>query len=341
MSKLSERFKKVYEEVSTDNDELKNNLLEKVNSVPYWNEYTPEKQRDMVKSFVENSDIENKEPVCEKLVPIVTGFGPLQNLLENEKVDAVFVNDINSVHIEIDGRVFDSEMKLSQSMLQYVLNITGKHDENIYTSRIDNFIIDVIKPDVCQNGVNISIRKVKDFDICTLIENEMLTKELYEFLSEQILNKKRILISGDINSGKSTLLDVLIKDCLSDRRCYLLENSGLYSDNSEMLVKFDVSKCDYETLLAIVLKSSPEYIISDLNFPDERFLISTMRANSLECAFRLLVAQNGDMSEKYAKLKVLNDYDYIVHLDNHKISAIAELKPAKTMALSVNVIFER
>jgi hypothetical protein len=47
------------------------------------------------------------------------------------------------------------------------------------------------------------------------------------------------------------------------------------------------------------------------------------------------------MSEKFAKLKVLNDFDYIIYLENFKITSVAELKPAKTMALSVNVIYER
>lgn len=339
MSKLSDRFKNMsYDESQTEvlreNDELKNDLLEKVNSVPYWNEYSPEKQRDMVRNFVEKTDIEDKEPMCETLVPYVTKFGPLQNLLDNENVSAVFVNDVHSVHIEIDGRVFNTEMKLSQCMLQYVLNITGNRSENVYTCRIEDYIIDVIKPDVCLNGINIAIRKFKNSAVD-------LPAELFAFLAEKIAEKKRIVISGDVNSGKSTLLNMLLTTCLSDKRCYLFKNADFYGVKSDLLVAFDVSKCDYETLLAFAQKANPEYIVSDLNSVDDMALISTVRAKTADGAFRSLVAGYGEMAEKYAKLKVLNDFDYIVHLDKFEVASVVELQPAKTMALSVKIIFER
>jgi hypothetical protein len=354
MSKLSDRFKDIIEKekqtiveepqiktVEPENTELAENLLEKVNSVPYWNEYPSEKQRDMVKNFVKNSDTEDKEITSENLVPYVTGFGQLQNLLDNENVSAVFVNDVNSVFIEIDGRVFNAEMKLSQNMLQYILNMLGKTSESVYTKVLEDYVVDVITSDVCAGGIHISIRKVKNFDIDTLIKKGVLDKELLEFLVDKINNKKRIVIAGTVNSGKSTLLDCLIKSCLNNNRCYLLENSPSISTKSDALVKLKVTKDNYEQVLSIVQKSLPEYILSDLNEINDEADIITLRATSLESAFRALVSHYSDMSEKFAKLKVLNDFDYIIYLENFKITSVAELKPAKTMALSVNVIYER
>lgn len=337
MSKLSDRFKKIYEQPQIENlpesSELQNNLLEKVNSVPYWNEYAPEEQMNMVKSFVENLQVDDSEPVCESLLPIVTGFGPLQNLLDNEKVSAVFVNDLNSIHIEIGGKVFDTEIKLSENMLQYVLNLTGNRSEAVYTCKVDNYIVDVIKPEVSLSGINISIRKIKDFDV-------KIPQELSSFLREQIGNKKRIVITGNVNSGKSLLLKQLVRDYLTEKRCYIFEKNGFAGIKSGKFVNLNVSKFDYETLLSIAQKSNPEYIISDLNKVDDIAELSTLRAASLESAFRTLVANYPEMAEKYAKLKVLNDFDYIICVDGLKIVSVAELTPAKTMALSINILFE-
>ena len=150
MSKLSDRFKK-YDESKpiavVEETPPVEALLEKVNSVPYWNEYTVDEQCDMVRSFVKNADVENKEVIYNTIVPYVIAFGPLQKLLDNEKVNAVDVKDDMSVHIEIDGNVFDTEIVLSFNMLQYVLNYIKYSDKTAY-------MIDV-KPDE-----SITIRKI-------------------------------------------------------------------------------------------------------------------------------------------------------------------------------------
>lgn len=128
MSKLSERFKKEVVKIEESKpivvevNPLTEGLLEKVNSVPYWHEYTVDEQCDMVRSFVKNADVEDKETVYNTIAPYVIAFGPLQKLLDNEKVSAVLVNNNKSVHIEIEGRIFDTEMMLSNNMFQYVLN---------------------------------------------------------------------------------------------------------------------------------------------------------------------------------------------------------------------------
>ena len=138
MSKLSDRFKKdiVEPKFVVEENPLLEALLEKVNSVPYWNEYTLEQQCYLVKCFVEHSD--NQEADCEALISYVTAFGALQKFLDNENVKAVFVNDDMSVHIEIDGRVFNTEVVLSQNMLKYILNYIKYSDETAYTIDVKN-----------------------------------------------------------------------------------------------------------------------------------------------------------------------------------------------------------
>lgn len=152
MSKLSDRFKKNEEQqVVVEECPLLEELLEKVNSVPYWNEYTVEKQRELVGFFVANSDVDDKETVCKTLEDYVIAFGPLQKLIDNERVSAVFVKDVNSVYIEIDGREFNTEIGLSDNMFQYILNYVKYLREE---SAFEGWAVDI------SNGVNITIRKI-------------------------------------------------------------------------------------------------------------------------------------------------------------------------------------
>ena len=359
------------QEVSFDIDlesELKKLLLEKIDTIPVWFEYTSDKQKDLVKSFVENklaleaiklSDNE-KDDLIEKLFASIMGFGPLDYLIVQENVDAIYVNGINSVHIEINGKILNTEMKLNEKQINFILsNISSmsgvKFDssKNIWNCKVNNLVITIIMPNISQSGYNITIRKSCDFDMDKLIQNNMMSKEILDFIVLMINSKKNIVISGDINSGKTTLLDVLIKSTLEDKRAVLLESSSSISADFNTLMKFSIDKQsdDYYLLLSNILKMSPEYILSDLNFLISEFIdikgnIFTLRASSVDNALSKLISKvisEDNISEKYAKAKVLSNVDYIIQINRmndgvRRVTSVVELTPARTAALSVKVI---
>lgn len=181
----------------------------------------------------------------------------------------------------------------------------------------------------------------------------MASKEIIDFIVLMVNSKKNIVISGDINSGKTTFLDVLLKTTLKDKRAILLENASTISADFNTLMKFSIDKHldDYYLLLSNILKMSPEYILSDLNFvipelSDIKGNISTLRASSIDNALSKLISSvisADNISEKYAKAKVLTNIDYIVQINRmsdgvRRITSVVELTPARTAALSVKVI---
>jgi pilus assembly protein CpaF len=298
----------------------------------------------MIKTFANNEGA--PEHLAENLTKSVTGFGDLQYLLDNEKVCSVFINGTNSVHIEIGGKVLNTEIKLSQNSLNFILNYIGTGNGNIYTKTVDNYTVTVINGDICKTP-NITIKKNKKLILQDLIDNQMLTLEIFNILSSIITQKKNFIISGDINSGKSTLLEILLQNCLMDKRGYLFEFAPKINANSDFWIKFklDNRSKDFNDVLATVLKTSPEFIISDFNNAIKYFTGCTMRAGSVTEAFNNLVALYSDLPEKYAKQKALTDFDYIIQLNKmndgtSKLTSIVELKPAKTMAQSITTIAE-
>lgn len=348
--------------------ELKKALLEKIDSIPVWFEYTADKQKELIKSFVENklsseaiqlADNE-KDDLIEKLFTSIMGFGPLDYLIVQENVDAIYVNGVNSVHIEINGKILNTEMKLNEKQINFILsNISSmsgvKFDDskNIWNCKVNNLVITIIMPNISQSGYNITIRKSYDFDVDKLIHNDMASKEIIDFIVLMVNSKKNIVISGDINSGKTTFLDVLLKTTLKDKRSILLENASTISADFNTLMKFSIDKHldDYYLLLSNILKMSPEYILSDLNFvipelSDIKGNISTLRASSIDNALSKLISSvisADNISEKYAKAKVLTNIDYIVQINRmndgvRRITSVVELTPARTAALSVKVI---
>ncbi|CCY63638.1 type II secretion system protein E [Clostridium sp. CAG:967] len=359
------------EETSLDENletELKKALLQKIEAIPVWFEYTPDRQKELIKTFVlnrlsaEGKTVSDNEAdlLIEKLFTSVMGFGPLDYLIVQDNVSAIYVNGTNGVFIEISGKVLNTEMKLNDKQMNFILkNISNLADvkpdtkDFIWNLKVRDMNISVILPPVSVNGANIIIKKAHSTDINSLLDKGLLNRELFDFLVSAIDSGKNIVISGDINSGKTALLDTLVSSSLTNKRTVLLEDVPQMSFRSDNITKFAVNTLsgDLNILLTNILSMSPEHFIVDINTPvswisDYKGTVITLRAGSVDAALTKLVSSmiaEEKFTEKYAKGKVLSDYDYIVQINKmsdgvSRITSVVELTPARTAALSVREI---
>lgn len=354
--------------VSDIEKDFKKDLMVKIDSIPVWFDYTAERQKDLIKSFVDNKlanenitlTLDEKDTLVDKLFTSIMGFGPLDYFIAKDNVDAVFVNGVNSIHIEIGGKVLNTEMSLNEKQLSFIIsNISNMasvkidNSKNIWNLKVDNLFITLIMPSISQCGFIITIRKVVSCTMNSLLEKNMMSKEMFDFLLSAIDMKKNIIISGDINSGKTVLTDALINSALLNKRVVLFENSPQISAYGKTLMKFvtDRDSVDYSNLVSDVMRMSPENIVVDFNcvvpeFADSNGGIYTLRAISVEGALSKLFAafaSEEHLSDKFAKTKVYSNFDYIVQLNKcsdgkNRVTSIVELTPARTAALSVKVI---
>lgn len=393
-SKLSSRFKKSENEISSlepkkfsfektvnvqtdltetsldDNleNELKKALLQKIEAIPVWFEYTPDRQKELIKTFISNklsadgkAFSENEtDLLIEKLFTSVMGFGPLDYLIVQDNVSAIYVNGTSSVFIEISGKILNTEMKLNDKQMNFILKnilnlaeVKPNEKDFIWNLKVCDMNISVILPPVSVKGANIIIKKTRIADINSLLDKGLLNRELFDFLVSALDAGKNIVISGDINSGKTNLVDTLISSSLSHKRTVLLEDIPQISFNNDNIIKFAVNKIsdDFNVLFTNILSMSPEHFIIDMNIPvseisDYKGTLITLRAGCVDSALTKLVASmiaDEKYTEKYARGKVLSDYDYIVQINKmsdgvSRITSIVELSPARTAALSVREI---
>lgn len=354
--------------VSDIEKDFKKDLMVKIDSIPVWFDYTADRQKDLIKSFVDNKlasenitlTLDEKDTLVDKLFTSIMGFGPLDYFIAKDNVDAVYVNGVNSIHIEIGGKVLNTEMSLNEKQLSFIIsnisNMAGvkiDNSKNIWNLKVDNLFITLIMPSISQCGFIITIRKVVSCTMNSLLEKNMMSKEMFDFLLAAIDMKKNIIISGDINSGKTVLTDALINSALLNKRVVLFENSPQISAYGKTLMKFvtDRDSVDYSNLVSDVMRMSPENIVVDFNcvvpeFADSNGCIYTLRAISVEGALSKLFAafaSEEHLSDKFAKTKVYSNFDYIVQLNKcsdgkNRVTSIVELTPARTAALSVKVI---
>ena len=340
--KLSSRFNVIDNEDSFKPEEsfeaveeipdilLKDELLEKVEAIPVWFEYSYEKRKEMITAFVDSkaADIPDKDELTEKLLKISCGYGVLQNLALNKNVDTIFINGTKSVYAEISGKISNSGIKLSQKEFNFI--------KNSVMSGTDEFFASFVSPEC------IVLRRRRDFDLNSLVEKGFISNEIFAFLVNELKNGKNIVISAPSYSGKTMLAGAVLSK-LSDKRIVLIENTPKISHDFDGLIKLvtdnDLKSADD------TLNLSPDYVVCDLNkvlLFDRKGVLMTLNAVSAEDVLKKFInayIQNG-YTEKIAKNEVLNYIDYIVHINKSECKAdtVYEVTPSKTSAAALKIV---
>lgn len=341
-------------------EKLKTSLIEKINATPVWFDYSGEERKELIKNFINSKENNFNQDDLENLVndlsDYVNGFGVLENLLGNDKVSAVFVNGTKSIHIEIAAKVLNTEMKLSQGELKFLLNyifsLSGKN-QNIFKYSDDRYNICVMDRSLCKDGEIISIRKRKQFSLEELIDKDFITKDVFDFIVSAVNSRKNIVISAPVNCGKTALLNLIANCLLKEKRTAFIGEDCDVEGAGLMKFRFSPLNPDYDAVMTNVVKMMPEYLITDFNSVPVEIsglsgVISTLRAagpgNALaEITAAFMAREN--LPEKLAKAKVLKSYDYIIQLNKTddgtlRLTSVTKLVPAKTASASVKTVIK-
>jgi pilus assembly protein CpaF len=180
-------------------------------------------------------DIRNQ--IFHDILDELTGFGPIQPLLDDPDVSEVMVNGPKKVFIEKKGKLtkssvtFDDDDHVLRVIDRIILPLGRRVDAD--TPTVDARLPDgsrvnaVIRP-VSIDGPSITIRKFKKdkLSIQELINYGSLTPNMAEFIRACVLAHLNIVISGGTGSGKTTLLNVLSSYIQEEERIITIEDAA-------------------------------------------------------------------------------------------------------------------
>ena len=210
----------------------------------------------------------------------ITGFGPLQPLLNDPEVDDVIVNGPNRIYVERRGELeavhtrFRDTTHLMNVIQRIVSPIGRRVDEGspYVDGRLpDGSRVNVIIPPVALDGPVVSIRKFKRVPLTgeDLVRGGSLTREMLDFLTDAVRNKQNILICGGTGSGKTTLLNVLSSYIGMKERLVTIEDAAELQLQQSHVVRLETrpstpdggSEVSSRDLLRNALRMRPDRII--------------------------------------------------------------------------------
>lgn len=273
---------------------------------------------------------------------------PIEPLLLDDDVSEIMGNPNTTWYAEREGQMllepdicFDPGSL--RTGLEVIANNLGKRlDEDNPVleaqlpdgSRICAYIPPAVKP-----APGLTIRKFtgRHFTLDDLITRGTLTRQLADFLADQIRAAKTVLISGGTGTGKTTLLNVLAHAIPEDERIVTIEDTAELLIHKANIVGFECQTdtfkepVSFDKLLKVALRCRPDRIIvGEVRGTEARTLLdsfntghsgslATIHANSAERALHrfanLVLRSHSQMSYADVEAEIAEAVDYVVHVE--------------------------
>jgi pilus assembly protein CpaF len=208
---------------------------------------------------------------------------PIEPLLLDESISEIMGNPDASWWYERDGILCRAvsvrfEAARLRTGLEVIANQLGKKlDEDnpvLHAQLPDGSRLAAVIPPVVKSNPAVTIRKFtsRHYTVDDLIARGTLRRQLAEFLEEQIVSGKTLLISGGTGTGKTTLLRILADSIPEEQRIVVIEDtSELHIEKPNILAV----ECQTDTFKASI--NFDEILKSALRWRPDRIILGEVR----------------------------------------------------------------
>lgn len=264
----------------------------------------------------------------------ISGMGPLTEVMQDTSVNKIFVNSPDKVYVLGDkGYVLDKSISFinDEHIMRTVKNIANHNNLNInfdeayisFKTRDNTKFILLNKPLV--EGISLTIIKNNKTleNVSELIRRGTVTPYMARFLEACVKLKLNILVCGEKNSGKRTLVNALMEFIPKDERSLYVGYKSTYDKNI-----LSVNTSDIEILSdlgASYIVYSKDEVLSLLKLVNMRNgIISSFdtRIFSLDNICTNVSLKNNMLNKELILNSIYSGFDIIINIerqDNNKI----------------------
>jgi pilus assembly protein CpaF len=167
----------------------------------------------------------------------LVGYGPIQDVLNDDDVSEVMVNGPRQVWIERSGRLHLTDIVFTDAdhiirVIQRIVAPLGRRcDESspMVDARLpDGSRVNAIIPPLSLVGPALTIRRFRrvPFGPAELLENGTLTTDALQFLAACVNGRLNVVVAGGSGAGKTTLLNTLSNFISERERIVSIEDAA-------------------------------------------------------------------------------------------------------------------
>ena len=250
----------------------------------------------------------------------VTGFGPLEPLLADERINDILVNGPDSVFIEVSGVLQKASVRFIDDdhvvrVIRRMLAPLGRRlDESspMVDARLpDGSLVNAIIPPLALDGPSISIRKFTRNHLSAqdLIDSGSLTEACLDIMIKAVESRRNIIVSGGTGTGKTTMLNLISQYIPRPERILTIEDSAELVLNHPHVVRLETRPANTEGKGRI---SARELVINALRMRPDRVILGEVRSNEV---IELLQAMNTGHEGSMSTIHANSSRDALVRIE--------------------------
>lgn len=175
--------------------------------------------------------------LIQSIVDELTGFGPIQKLINDNSISEIMINGPKQVYVEKEGLIVTSDVKFRDN--DHVMNIIDKIlaplgrrlDESspMVDARLpDGSRVNAVISPLSLIGPVVTVRKFSStpLTIENVINYKTLDENMAKFIEMAVKARLNIIVAGGTGSGKTTLLNVLSSFIFDDERIITIEDAA-------------------------------------------------------------------------------------------------------------------
>ena len=247
--------------------------------------------------------------LVQDMVDEITGFGPLEPLLNDPTITEVMVNGPDHIYIERAGKILrvDSFFLNEEHVLRIIDRIItplGRRLDEI-SPRVDARLPDgsrvnaVIAP-LSLIGPVITVRKFSrtPYQVEDMIRFGTATPDMFEFLRACILARLNVFVSGGTGSGKTTFLNVLSSFIPNDERIVTIEDAAELQLRQEHVITLEARPANIEGEGEITIR---DLLRNGMHMRPDRIIVGECRSGeALDMLQAMTTGQDGSLSTGHA-----------------------------------------
>jgi pilus assembly protein CpaF len=290
---------------SSDLLKFKRYLVEHVSRSLDGEEFQLGNRAETIKTRLEETYVQTKvnlpqdvrKQIFDEILDELTGFGPIQPLLDDPHISEVMVNGPKKIYVEKNGKLmkspvsFDDDAHVLRIIDRIVLPLGRRVDADSPTvdARLpDGSRVNAVIPPVAIDGPSITIRKFKKdkLSIQQLIEYGSLTPNMAEFIRACVIARLNIVISGGTGSGKTTLLNVLSGYIPEEERIITIEDAAELQLQQDHVMRMETKSSNTDGKGAVTIR---DLVRNSLRMRPDRIVVGEVRSGE---ALDMLQAMN-------------------------------------------------